>query len=237
MAAKVVFFWPGLRQSYDGPGKFEVFWHQSFIGFKDSEAYVQAQVKWAAANTLSFAWKHKVTASQLGQKKQEKELKELIPLAIAAADKGTVEKDPKGMPAANSFKEMYDEDRFVFDLNFWIFSYLACQIKRIWCCEVSLVKWLQTNNRHELRQEHCLTSLAQFKMYEAGGSAFWVEMEPEADMPCTFDTANDYANLWLNKTGGKHMCPVLIVVGVKSADETKKQKTWKCVAGYGALDH
>lgn len=72
-------------------------------------------------------------------------------------------------------------------------------------------------------------------MYEAGGSAFWVDMEPETDMPCTFDTANDYANLWLNKTGGKRMCPVLIVAGVKSADETKK-KTWKCVAGHGASD-
>lgn len=109
---------PGLRQSYDDdPGRFEVFdkvTAVSFIGFKDSQAYVQAQVKWAAANTLSFAWKHKVTVSQLGQKKQEKELKELSPLAIAAADK--VEKEPKGTQAANSFKEMYDEDRFVFDL-------------------------------------------------------------------------------------------------------------------------
>jgi len=98
------------------------------------------------------------------------------------------------------------------------------------------VKWLQTNNRHELSQEHCLTSLAQFKMYEAGASAFWVDMEPEPDMPCTFASANDYANLWMNKTGGKHMCPVLIVAGVKSATEIK-QKGWKCVAGYGASDH
>ena len=65
------------------------------------------------------------------------------------------------------------------------------------------MKWLQTKNRHELSQEHCQTSLAQFKMYEAGASAFWVNMEPDTDMPCTFDSANDYANLWLNKDRGQ----------------------------------
>ena len=37
--------------------------------FKDSQASVQAQVKWAATNALTFVWKHKVTVSQLGQKK------------------------------------------------------------------------------------------------------------------------------------------------------------------------
>ena len=99
-----------------------------FIGFKDSQESVQAQVKWAAANALAFVWKHKVTLPQLGQKKQEKDLKELAPLAIADSDKastdkeakGTKDKEAKGTPAANSFKEMYHEDRFVFYF-FWNF--------------------------------------------------------------------------------------------------------------------
>ena len=81
-----------------------------FIGFKDSQESVQAQVKWAAANALAFVWKHKVTLPQLGQKKQEKDLKELAPLAIADSDKastdkeakGTKDKEAKGTPAANS---------------------------------------------------------------------------------------------------------------------------------------
>ena len=102
-----------------------------FIGFKDSQESVQAQVKWAAANALAFVWKHKVTLPQLGQKKQEKDLKELAPLAIAHSDKASTDKEAKGTPAAkdkeakgtpaaNSFKEMYHEDRFVFYF-FWNF--------------------------------------------------------------------------------------------------------------------
>lgn len=91
-----------------------------FLGFKDSQESVQAQVKWAAANALAFVWKHKVTLPQLGQKKQEKDLKELAPLAIAHSDKASTDKEAKGTPAANSFKEMYHEDRFVFYF-FWNF--------------------------------------------------------------------------------------------------------------------